>query len=71
MSPRVPPSLALLALVISLAVRAASAYDNDWDDPLLEDCPSGHLISTIPNLLTQALLLPLVTRPAMSTTLSS
>ena len=47
MSPRVPPSLAMLALVIALAVGAASAFDNDWDEPLLEDCPSGHVIRTI------------------------
>ena len=47
MSPRVPPSLATLALVIALAVGAASAYDNDWDEPLLKDCPSGQVISTI------------------------
>ena len=47
MSHRVPPSLIMLALVIALAEGAASAYDNDWDDLLLEDCPRGHVISTI------------------------
>ena len=47
MSSRVPPSLTMLALVVALAVGAASAYDNDWDEPLLEDCPSGQVISTI------------------------
>ena len=60
MSLRVPPSLAMLALVIALAVGAASLYDNDWDtscywtdyvndfdEPVSSMCSADYAISGI------------------------
>ena len=47
MSPRLPPSLAMLGLVIAIAGGFTSAYDNDWGMPVLVACHNGQVIRTV------------------------